>query len=167
MTHECGTLGFQTVYLRIQFQTTDSALSACYDSLVTISIQNHFPRRPTPRNPSDNPPWPAPAIPTAAARTARAHVPPSARLAAAPRARARAARPPVATAARLARSRTFAFSRFPEWFPGKISFGTSARTEPASDVFAADRAKGFDRAVDMMFTTARRPSCNSLSLNLY
>ena len=166
MTHECGTLGFQTVYLRIQFQTTD-----LHSPRVMIrwspSIQNHFPRRPTPRNPSDNPPWPAPAIPTAAARTARAHVPPSARLAAAPRARARAARPPVATAARLARSRTFAFSRFPEWFPGKISFGTSARTEPASDVFAADRAKGFDRAVDMMFTTARRPSCNSLSLNLY
>ena len=130
MTHECGTLGFQTVYLRIQLQTTDSALSACYDSLVTISIQNHFPRRPTPRNPSDNPPWTAPAIPTVAARTARAHVPPSARLAAATRARARAARPPVATAARLARSRTFAFSRFPEWFPGKISFGTSARTSP-------------------------------------
>ena len=39
--------------------------------------------------------------------------------------------------------------------------------EPASDVFAADRAKGFDRVIIVMFTTARRPSCNSISLNLY
>ena len=120
----------------------------------------------TSRTPLDNPSWPAPAIPTAAARAAPAHAPPSARLAAAPRARARAARPPAATAARRARSRPL-FTFIPGKNLGENLVRHERADEPTSDVFAADRAKGFDRAIDVMFTTARRPSCNSTSLNLY